>query len=175
MDEKLRYKLNKLRAHYPDICRFDSFDKDRLKSILSQVTDNKFEIVQFTGEDLNYVALAKIIKDGTFQSYMFINAYELIDIYLGNKEEIKCISDIEVSLIIVYLGYSEFENKRQSDVIEQVFEIQRVWRRKMWVLYRGTGFDKKYPRIVDLYRSHAYPVTVIKEGRTSVEVGEDLI
>lgn len=159
----VQLKFQKLKAHYPDLCRIESFNKDKFWEVYGLVTDKPFEIIQYSGELLNYIALAKLIKDGKYQSYMFMNAYELIDIYLGNKEEIKCISDIEASLVIVYLGYSEFENKRQSDVIEQLFEIQRINRRKMWVLYRGTTMDSKYPKVVDLFRMHGYPVTQVKK------------
>lgn len=172
MENKLEYKIRKLKAHYPDICRIDNFNKDIFKEVLDRVTDRDFELIQFSGELLNYIAMAKVIKSQRYQSYMFINAYELIDIYLGNKEEIKCISDIEVSLAIVYMGYSEFENKRQLDVLEQLFEQQRVNRRKLWILYRGNSIESKYSRLVDTFKMHEYPVTRI--GARSITVsGEE--
>lgn len=172
--DKLELKMRKLRARYPDICQISNFDKDKFMQCLSQVTDKPFEIIQFSGELLNYIALAKVIKDGNYQSYMFMNAYELIDIYLGNKSDLKCISDIEATLVIVYLGYSEFENKRQCDVMEQLFEMQRVHRRKFWVLYRGSSIESKYQRLVDAFKAQGYPVTKISD-RVVSSVGEDEI
>lgn len=156
-------RLQRVKAHYPDICTFSKFDPTLFREVSRQVADlPEISIIQYQTELLNYVALSLVLKDKKFQSYVFMNAYELLDIYLGNKEEFSCISDITASLAIVYLGYSEFENKRQSDVIEQFIDIQRVNHRAFHLLFRGSSIESKYPTTASHVKSLGYPIITIK-------------
>ena len=159
MGQTPRDKMMRLRAHYPDIVRFNGFKLDKLQSVFTQLGDiGDFGIIQYDEDLLNYVATALLLKIGKFESYIFMNAYELIDIYLGNKEEFRCISDIDCRTAIIYLGYSEFENKRQADVLEQLFEFQRVEKKRCYILFKGSSMETRYSSVVSLFKGYGFPV-----------------
>ena len=176
MAQSLKDRFVRLKAHYPDIVRFENFDVKKLMKVYDQLKEVKdFAIVQYQEDMLNYVAMALVLLNGKYESYVFMNAYELIDIYLGNKEEFKCLSDIECQMAIVYMGYNEFENKRQADVLEQLMQLQRVEKKKFYLLYRGTAVEAKYPTVATLFKDYKYPIVTLSNSPAgSVSVDEEL-
>lgn len=59
-----------------------------------------------------------LLKDGR-KDWELMNAYTLIEIYLGKYEDIKSIFEINVPYLILTFGIDEMENKRQWDIINQ--------------------------------------------------------
>lgn len=140
-------KFYKLLAYYPEIVRIKKFDKERFNNVLQKLGDINVEqslYIRYNSNiDLKYTALALILKLKSFESLKFMNAYELLDIYLGNSEEFKSILDIPQKIIIVYFSGTEFENKRQADIIIQLGEYMSVSNRYLWVL-SSVNLEQKY-------------------------------
>ena len=57
------------------------------------------------------------------------------------------ILSIEPQLLVLYLGISGTENRRQEDFIIQIWEEQRVNNRHVWLFYKGieSQMSQKYP------------------------------
>ena len=54
-------------------------------------------------------------------------------------------------LLVLYLGYSEMENKRLEELVFQVWEAQTLTNNSTWILYRGKekAFNQRYPSLAE--------------------------
>lgn len=147
---KPSYKVKKFIRKYPMLFRGKTIDKDVLKKVYSQIENiEDLHFISYSKDLLSYVAMTLLIKHGKYDDIAIMNAYRLLDIFLGNDEIYKSILDLDNKIVILYLGYSECENKRQGDVICQLVEYQRVRGNKTWILYKGNQntFSSKYPNL----------------------------
>lgn len=67
-----------------------------------------------------------------------MSVYRLIDIYLGADKLYESILGIRSPYLLLYMGYSEFENKRQGDAIMQIIDEYKVMGRSVWLYYKGS-------------------------------------
>ena len=79
-------------------------------------------IFTHTGDSWHLIMIALLIYGKRLITCTTLNAYELINIYLDKNEDYQSINQINTDLSFIYLGYSEFDNKRQSDIIVQLFD-----------------------------------------------------
>ena len=148
------YRMKRVRAHYPDLFPLTTGRvlKQEAQATITEtlggeVLNRNFAV--FCTEDLlKPVMLYALLSLGKFVSYQMMSGYRLLDICLGKDEEYASIANIHADLTILYMGFSEFDNRRQSDVLEQYVEQQAVRSRLTWLYYRGTkqGLRTKYPR-----------------------------
>lgn len=147
-------KVKKFKRMYPRLftSNIDSLKLKEVREELSSIaTPYSNVMVCHSEEIMNYVIINLILKMDSYEDVLIMNGYELLDIYLGNNEDVKSIFDVTAKVICLYLGYSEFENKRQSDIIEQLCEQQRVRGNYVWLIYKGRNVDEKYPRLKDMF------------------------
>lgn len=65
---------------------------------------------------------------GGRKDWKVINAYELIEIYLGHIEDVATIFQLNTPYVIMTYGNEEFENKRQWDIINQFVAWRQLQR-----------------------------------------------
>lgn len=160
------YKVKRFFARFPELFRGKDFTLATLKDVVSQLegkVTSKYLIVKYEKDLMRYVVTALMMMTG-YKPIKIMNAYNLIDVLVGNSEEYSCISDIEGDIICVYLGYSEMENKRQSDVIEQLLEKQVMSGKSFWLLYKGNDFNSKYSRVQNLVTEIKGNIIQIRSG-----------
>lgn len=165
----IKDKLMRLKAKFPQIITKD-LDMQVVKEIYSKLQSKSFSLISYTRDYMKESILALILKQSEItkefpSNISIMNAYELIEIYLGHVEEITSVFQISPNTLIIYLGYSEFENKRQSDILEQVFENQRVQNKRFHVVYKGRTLTERYPKLVELFKQHGEVISYTKESK----------
>jgi hypothetical protein len=94
--------------------------------------DRKIPVSEFKG------AIAHcLLKSGVSRSYRYLNAYELIDIYLGNHPDYRALLSISADIVVIDYGFDEFENKRQEDALNQVISNQIRRKKLVWIFSYG--------------------------------------
>lgn len=78
-----------------------------------------------------------LLKKGMGRSYLYFNSYEFLDIYLGHHPEYTSLLAMSADILIVDYGFSEFENKRQADSINQVLCHQLKKNKLFWLFSLG--------------------------------------
>ena len=150
-----QFKIKRFIAKYPEIFQSKSFDVKTFKSVYEQIPQSAdFVVVSYDRDLMNYSLMSLLFRNSAYEDTLVINAYTLLEIYLGKSEDWVSISDIENKIVCVYLGYSEFENRRQSDIIEQLIEQQRVHNKKFWLFYKGSDIKEKYPKLIPLIEAN---------------------
>lgn len=170
-------KVRKFIAHYPELFRGKCFEVDLFKMIYANIEEPiDFELVIHEEDIMRYILATMIMKNGRYEDTLIMNAYTLLDVYLGKHEDYSSILDIENRVICLYMGYSELFNKRQSDVIEYLVEQQRIKGHKLWLIYKGSQIDTKYPKLKPIIIENEGRVTVLprfKDEEDSVDIADN--
>lgn len=105
-----------------------------------------------------------LMHNKLLQPVSVLHVYELIDIFMGNFKGMKTMFEFTPPSVIILLGYSNFNNRRTADVINQYIAFRRTdpSLQSLIVFYKGTpksllssfsGNDKLLvDRMVDLDR-----------------------
>ena len=109
-----------------------------------------------------------------FVDYEIISSYSLVEIFLGKVEDVQSVLDINPEVLLVYMGYGEMENKRQTDLLIQVMNNQVLLRKKMFLYVRSTlsAFKSKFMELYQFCVKNDYPVVDLssKVGGSSDEI-----
>lgn len=131
--------------------------KEEFKWAMAHVNhEAKNELVQFEGITLYPLLAAYLVKQGTFKNVQVLNAYKLIEIYLDKDETWKTVSDIECDILVITLGYAEFPNKQQGNIICQAIEQQVSRGGKFWLFSRGANGLSNYPEVRKCLEDHHF-------------------
>lgn len=167
-------RVKRFKSRYPELFQNKNFDLEALKAVYNQIPEVRdFMLITYPKDCMGYSIMTLFMRLGRYEDALIINAYTLLDIYLGKSEDYQSISDIENRVVCVYLGYSEFENRRQSDIIEQLMEQQRVHGGKFWLLYKGTDIREKYPKLTPLIEDNQGLVVHLK-FKSNVDEEEEI-
>ena len=165
-------KFYKLKAFYPEIMSIRNFSLEKFKTIYDKVkdieSDNSLCVKYENNNELKYVALSLILRLKKFKSVKFLNAYELIDIYLGNVEEYKTIFDLKQDIILVYFTGTEFENRRQDDIVIQLGENLLTNNRHLWIL-TTVNIQQKYPALHEWLKQNEIETITLGQKRMEIE------
>lgn len=155
-------KLSNLIRRYPSIFLNRPMVKEDFVKVFDCIKDNYSDqlVVQYSEEVIQYVFLSLVILSKVKGNVIVDSAFRLVDIYLGHDEDFQSISDFSGNNICLYLGYSEMENKRQEDFINQLAEYQIMQNRKFWLLYRGKGIETKYKEIARVFKDKIVTVNL---------------
>ena len=135
--------IDRFRHHYKEfIVPVSKEDSENIQSSLAKVSVDK-SMVLVSSRDLMKPTFACMFAKKGFVSYKFMSAYSLLDIYLGNNEDYKTILDISADVVCLYLGYGEFENKRQDDVIVQLMSYLEQFKHHVWLYFKGSMNELK--------------------------------
>lgn len=160
-------KVKRLKTHYPDLfpLNLDNFEDRKL--VLKDIKES-FEKVNFSNnlfitckdDLLKPTLLYGLISLGSYVNFELMNAYRLLDIYLGKDDKYNSLFKIYSNYLAIYLGYRESANKRQSDVIEQTIENRIIKNRRTWIYYKGTKskFNSKFPAVMSLLEERNFDV-----------------
>lgn len=148
-------QLKRMKIYYGKLLPLDT-NKEELLKLSDKVKDFNFKqtLTIISSKDIYksvfYLGLRSL---GKKVNYEVMNAYRLIDIYLGNDPVYKSVSAIENKYLLLYLGYNEFENKRQGDIIDQVMSLRRTENKYTWLFYRGnkTGYSNYRIKCENVY------------------------
>lgn len=172
----LEFKLLQLKSRYKDLFPL-GVNEQELKSLWSifNSTPALGKMAKSNGyvcmsEDiLRPLLLRLFVEKGQFTDYRLMNAYSLIEIYLGHNDDITSIEQLESNHIVLYLGFSEFENKRQADIIMQLIEQQLLRRGTLWLIYKGSEdtFANKYRELLQLMNQRKFVGININTRATS--------
>jgi len=148
-------KMRRFRAKYPFLFPIPSppeEERQKIKRLITDEVTGSNIFVSGTDDYLKYCVAQLIIQHGEYIDVTMMNAYRLIYILVGEDEDYPNLNEVKTPNLVIYLGYAELQNKRQGDVIEQIFEIQRVRGHRLWLYYKGsyTVFQNKYPILVDM-------------------------
>jgi len=84
----------------------------------------------------NGVLAHLLLRSG--RSFEVLNAYELIEIFLGHMaERYQSVLEIRAPLLIILFGYAEMENRRQEDLILQVLDNRIRLGLHTWFVCKG--------------------------------------
>lgn len=157
VEDRFRRLINK----YPEVYKGKSLDISVLKSVYESIGEySNFKAVIYQKDILQYAITALIMKYGKYPDLNLMNAYELIDIYLGHSEYYSCISEIRSDLVVIYDGYGGIPNKQKGNMIVQLIEQQRMKGKKFWFLYKGTSKDLKstYPEVYEILEENKFDI-----------------
>lgn len=179
MEVTPEFKLLQLKSRFRELFPL-GVTKEELKSLWTLFkSDQRLEeaskgnaVVYMTEDVLNPLLLYMFVSRGSKDPFILMNAYSLIEIYLGHNENITSIEQLESQLIVLYMGYSEFENKRQADIIMQLIEQQIIRRGNLWIVYKGSddSFANKYRDLSVLLTQRKFKKVIINpRSRTSFE------
>ena len=130
-------KIDRFRHHYKEfIVPIAKEDAKKIQESLANVSVDK-SMVLVSSKDMMKPTFACLFAKKGFVSYKFMSAYSLLDVYLGNNEDYKTILDISADVVCLYLGYGEFENKRQDDVIIQLMSYLEQFKHHVWLYFKG--------------------------------------
>ena len=155
-------KLKRVKATYSALFPLNTKkeDMDTIKNSLKGKDFKKSTLIICPYDWMRPTFLFMFLSLGEYVSNKIFNAYKLLDIYLGNDEEFQSISQVSAEYIATYLGYGEFENRRQADSIVQLASYQDSRNKSTWLYYKGNvaNFKAKYP---DLYTYYSESTRVI--------------
>lgn len=160
------FRVSRFKRHYRDLfpAELDLKCKSFLKTL--DKLDLSKPVFILNPNDYMKQSFAYLFMKKGFVDYKLMSAYSLLDIYLGNSEEIKTVMDVSSSVVCLYLGYGEFENKRQSDVVIQLINNQVMQGKTVWVYCKLSSIDRcneKYPGLVTFFKNMKYGI-VPSEG-----------
>lgn len=104
------------------------------------------------------------------ERWLFQSAYSLMEIYLQHNEDIQSIEQLDAALIVIYLGVADFTNRRQGEIIQQLWDQQTMRGKPMWLLYKGSeaSFKKTYPELADyVFKSKSIKTLHVSNGLPS--------
>lgn len=157
---------------------------------LAGIDFRKGVILLSTQDLMKTCFLYGILSIGEEVSFKMMNAYGLIEILLGlSREEdaYTAISQLEHRVVALYLGYSEMENRRQSDVIEQLFslsstrgpirrvsseyETSHLVGQAVWLFFKGSlsHMTKQYPNVLGLAKDLGYSIVDLNVACSTTE------
>lgn len=159
-------KLKRLKTHYSDLFPLNIPFEDK-KEVLSFIKEefrdlnfNSNYIVFCNKDILKPLILFGFIKLGGFQDYIMMNTYRLLDITLGKDMDYETIGQVYADYSILYSGYREFNNKRQSDVVEQYIEQMIMRGKKVWMYHKGSkqNFNRRYGGTLKLIKERGFEI-----------------
>lgn len=115
-------------------------------------------------EQAKTMALYFLLAQGS-PTFVQMNVYELIEIYLGRHPEFSSIYQLKFPACILYQGYNEFENKRQNDAILQFLDIAASHNSKMLYLCLKSSVDTL---VLNYVQTHDWQV-VKSKGKSKYE------
>jgi hypothetical protein len=131
----------------------DCYTANRIKYYLSPLGKDKWEVPEGVGsligvsgdkpfliyhpysksKDFSGMVAHFLLKFGGLRTYEIVNAYELIEIFLGNHAKHKSLTTLNPEILIITIGHHELPNKHQQAVICNALERQKQKGRKSWV------------------------------------------
>jgi hypothetical protein len=191
------FQRRRVRLKYPML--FPLFPPDcdgqavlsSIKETLSGVDFHRGSLIVSPKDWMKPVFLYALLSLKEEHPFYLMNAYHLLDIFLGHaEEEYEAISEIEHRTVGIYWGYSEMENRRQSDMIEQFMSLSatRGPVRKIeeagvfstsgqatWLFYKGSmsALKAKFPRVVALAGELGFSVVDFGGGGVSVPTANE--
>lgn len=175
-------KIKRLTTKYKELFPVNA-SKEDLTIIKTKMADNvekkgDFDRVALIISPYDWLRpsfLYMFMSLGKYRSNFIANGYDFLDIYLGNNEEIPSTSSINVDVIATYLGYGEFENKRQDDILFQIANSQLSKNGIFWLYFKGTEqlFSAKYPMLYGLLKERV--VNLTKQTSSTRSVREDIL
>lgn len=126
-----------------------------VKKRLENVDFSKGAVIVSQRDLMKPVFLYAFLSLGENPHHIILNAFRLLEIYLRSDPEFVTVSELTHRVIAVYLGYSEFENKRQTDVIEQLMDMCAVRSQILWLFIKGgvSSVTAKYGGVIALAKS----------------------
>jgi hypothetical protein len=163
------FKKKRMKVNYPHLFPLFIPFKDKkqtLRDIRDNLKDVNFNnnVGIFCKHDLMKACmLYGFITLGEYVDYNFMNGYRLLNISLGKDNDYNDVTYINNDYLIIYLGYKEFNNKRQSDVVEQVIEDRMIKNKKTWIYYMGSQskFKRKYKGTLEVMKRRRFEIVDI--------------
>lgn len=160
------FMIKRFRSHYRDL--FPSEMTPDCKRFLNTIPKEAVKpVLIINPNDYMKQAFAYLFLNKGFVSYKVMSAYSLLDVYLGNSEDYQTVLDISPDVLCLYLGYGEFENKRQVDIVVQTIHNQVLQGKTVWIYCKLPSVDKvseKFPGLVQFFNSSGYPVVCKQQG-----------
>ena len=171
-------KFNRLIKRYPEVFRDKSFNYETFKRVFEKTeVDSNLTVCYIDQDIIHYIVMAMVMKSGRYLDINFVSAYELIDIYLGNVEDVSCLTALTNEVIAVYDGVG-MPNKQKGNIIAQVADQQRMAGRKFWLFYKGNKSKLKamYPEVAEVIDNCNFKeLNYISATAKKEEYTEDLI
>lgn len=108
---------------------------------------------------INGILAALLLANSPLPSYLALNVYELLEIYLGNDPRFSSVLHLKMDRLILMRGYNEFENKRQMDIILQTHDNRRRYGKLTW--YVKVGLPDSLPQLIQYLKTEGYEAFVI--------------
>lgn len=166
MIKDLKDKAAKLYLRYPYL-----FDKPVKVSLLKEVDEkipkNVANIATITYSDsdmFRYSFLSLVLRESRLTQVSKINCYELVDTFLGNKEDKHSMFDFSAPVLVIESDGTEMANVRLPEFIIQVMGIQKSQGNKCYFLC------KKSP-IRDYTQVYSY-VEEFKGNNINLSIGQ---
>lgn len=153
-------KLKRLFRRYPEVFKGKKFEGQPFRQVYEQTEGYGDLTVFYYDKDIvHYIVAALIMKEKRYMDINFMNAYQLIDIYLGHVEEITCLSNIDNEVVAVYDGVG-MPNKQKGNILIQVIEQQRMRSNKFWLFYKGTPqkLNTMYTEVAEIIKDDNFKV-----------------
>lgn len=109
------------------------FEIGKLKSCLNKI-GSESGIIKDSQDQWFYWVIAWLLKNKTIYRQKSFTVAQLIDILVGNNEDISSLNQLKAPLMIIKYTGNEFPNSRYEDVIIQVIENQTEINSKYLIL-----------------------------------------
>jgi hypothetical protein len=174
-----KFRIARFRAHYKAFypAEMESRCRSFLTKNLSTIPLDKPILIINNNDWMRQSFLYLFMRKG-FVNFRFLSAYTLLDIYLGNHEDFKSVMDISCDVLCLYLGYGEFENKRQVDVIVQVINNLVMEGKTVWLYCKVPSLDicnLKFPGLVQFFTNSGFTVVSRVLGKGPVGASDDIL
>lgn len=167
-----RMKVKRFFNRYPDVSR--DMPMESLQRVFGQIQKSgSLVLVTYQGELRSEVLASLLMRNQKYDNLVVYNAYSLIDIFLGNNEDVQSLLDIDRDIVCVYAGYNEFENKRAQDVILQVADQQKVHYKKFWFLYKGNDMKERYALVYRYFEENRGLIYDLNSSANQTSVSEE--
>lgn len=143
------------------------------KKILSLPYRKEF-LVRSSRDIYKEVAYLYFLNNKLLDYVRVIHVYQLIDVYLGNSQRWSTILQINDPLVVILLGYNEFENKRTNEVLNQYLSYRKddPLLKCLLVFYKGNEllYDTKYGKKANIPVISLPQVDLYRLGRSTSPV-----
>lgn len=159
------FKIKRIKSHYREF--FPLGEEVESKNVMKIVGNECGKLNLFIADKdyRNPAFLATQLKIGKLNRFLSFNAQEVVDIYLGNSEIYKSVSNIRTDYLFLSLGYGEIENKRIEEILLSLIDVQVSSNKVVNIFIKGSNLiNTKYRNLYAELLSRKFTIVDLNKG-----------
>ncbi len=135
---------------------FKTVDLKKALKFSESLNSSKICMKVSFSEPFFYTVLAMYFINNSVLNFRLFNVYELIEIFLNKHPDFKSLFEIQARYLVLMMGWNEFENRRQEDVILQMLDICKVRGVSVMFCVKESVSESNFPNVFRYMRENNF-------------------